>query len=1063
MRRLGQTSILRTEKGGTKTKGRDRRSCSFSCVDENTLNHQRVNQSVFTNDYSSCTSRDSDSNNGSIPIKRHRPFSFYRITSANRNTFSSKESSIPMKPPCCLSNKAAMNVYKKIVNSAVWNYLVIACTVVLLLGGSIQWYFKYETKTYFDIVYIATMIILLADMFLTAQTEKDYFRCYWNSRSDFAFGSFIFCFDFLSVMTLLYSISYIDPCWTNPTILTIHVSDSVALNMDDTVEGPWRIDWAIIVAVMLRITRVARFFEIAGVLNLSSKICDFFCQLTDKRKFLPSVKSFLLCGRRDGTRNMGMQQNIGIGDKDDIRFIGSHDVIAAIQIQRAWRNYFHHHETQLAITERNYNQKQKDRLDRLKKHSRQAFRGSRTRKCDTKSPGRRRSRRMKASQIGLAMNVIVTKRVAYGIVLAMILSSTFSPHETEMSMPSIMVSLHGSMILLTKNAMEKSDRSIFDSGAEFFATIAFQTTAKNLLSLTHYDGTGNYSFETNFTKLNFKEIDEVLTINVVDGNFTTTGIFHTYGTQRAIGTASILLLLFEILLWFLCLLCFGAPVTTLVVAPIERMIRLLNMLVRDPLGFDTTKRYKLLASEEDELASRTQFTNANLKGMETSFLMSTILRIGSLMKVGFGAAGVEIIRSSLGKSSGSSIAFRNHHRASTVSCIFLFCDIRQFTDASECLQEEVFLFTNKIAEVIHSVCHSLGGFANKNIGDAFLLHWKLEESTDQSSRLGSSGLTAEKNQADKALLSVVHICIALCNEEFFLEDISADAQNGLKAKFDKRPGNLVQLGFGLHAGKAVEGAIGSPRKLDATYLSNEVELAEFLESSTKKYGTSVLMSGTFFRLLHLSNQRRCRQIDEAFFEQDYDQDDFFDVPEEESESFMQIYTFDIDLEPIRHLNDNTDLESVHSSISGIPEDVLSNSISGSSNLFSSFRRKKFRPFENSSFHSIHIEMLLENNPITLEKKGFSLPKGKIHYRSSLWKDELVTSIRQRCTYKFLEKFKTGFDAYLEGNWVVAKSNFDFMVKVFDDKPSKILLLKMEQTNYRPPRNFRYRLGVVVAN
>ena len=36
-----------------------------------------------------------------------------------------------------------------------------------------------------------------------------------------------------------------------------------------------------------------------------------------------------------------------------------------------------------------------------------------------------------------------------------------------------------------------------------------------------------------------------------------------------------------------------------------------------------------------------------MTGMETSFLMSTILRIGSLMQVGFGSAGTEIIRSGL--------------------------------------------------------------------------------------------------------------------------------------------------------------------------------------------------------------------------------------------------------------------------------------------------------------------------------------------------------------------------------------------------------------------------------
>lgn len=85
------------------------------------------------------------------------------------------------------------------------------------------------------------------------------------------------------------------------------------------------------------------------------------------------------------------------------------------------------------------------------------------------------------------------------------------------------------------------------------------------------------------------------------------------------------------------------------------------------------------------------------------------------MRVGFGTAGVEIIRNNLERGRHKDVLFLNQ-QGSTVSCIFLFCDIRQFTDATECLQEEVFVFTNKIAAVVHSICHSYGGSANKNIG-----------------------------------------------------------------------------------------------------------------------------------------------------------------------------------------------------------------------------------------------------------------------------------------------------------------------------------------------------------
>lgn len=85
-----------------------------------------------------------------------------------------------------------------------------------------------------------------------------------------------------------------------------------------------------------------------------------------------------------------------------------------------------------------------------------------------------------------------------------------------------------------------------------------------------------------------------------------------------------------------------------------------------------------------------------------------------------------------------------------VDAVFVFCDIRQFTDVTECLQGGVMVFVNHIARIVHGVraapaagagvrgvrtaltarsaaqaAACFGGAANKNIGDAFLLVWKL--------------------------------------------------------------------------------------------------------------------------------------------------------------------------------------------------------------------------------------------------------------------------------------------------------------------------------------------------
>ena len=145
----------------------------------------------------------------------------------------------------------------------------------------------------------------------------------------------------------------------------------------------------------------------------------------------------------------------------------------------------------------------------------------------------------------------------------------------------------------------------------------------------------------------------------------------------------------------------------------------------------------------------------------------------------------------------------------TVSCLFLFGDIRGFTDASECLQEEVFVFTNRVASVVHSFCNSLGGSVNKNIGDAFLISWLLDSNgstrnlgdTEEDDGVGRMGMMTKKrsylkvknNQADKALLSVVKICVALQYDDFYLEAMSENAKKRLKERMSKRPGALVQV------------------------------------------------------------------------------------------------------------------------------------------------------------------------------------------------------------------------------------------------------------------------------
>lgn len=64
-----------------------------------------------------------------------------------------------------------------------------------------------------------------------------------------------------------------------------------------------------------------------------------------------------------------------------------------------------------------------------------------------------------------------------------------------------------------------------------------------------------------------------------------------------------------------------------------------------------------------------------------------------------------------------------------------------------------------------------------------------------------------------------------------------------KALNERIPNFQVKMGFGLHVGWAIEGAIGSFYKIDASYLSPHVNMASRLEAATKQFGVPLLISG----------------------------------------------------------------------------------------------------------------------------------------------------------------------------------------------------------------------------
>jgi len=355
--------------------------------------------------------------------------------------------------------------------------------------------------------------------------------------------------------------------------------------------------------------------------------------------------------------------------------------------------------------------------------------------------------------------------------------------------------------------------------------------------------------------------------------------------------------------------------------------------------------------------------------METVILEKTIIKIGSLLALGFGEAGAEIIGQNMkGESSSMLNAMVPGRR---VDAIFGFCDIRNFMDTTEVLQDQVMVFVNQIASVVHSVTNDYFGSPNKNIGNAFLLAWRL------------SGHTPDKQErlADMALVAIVKI-IANINKSHLL------AQYNRHPKLLKRlPNYHVRMGVGLHSGWAIEGAIGSEFKIDASYLSPNVNMATRLESATKLYSCLVLVSESLMRLMSEAVREECRLIDH--------------VRVQGTRKPFKLYTLDLD------------------DLALVPVAARRNAVSKSAKQKRRLEQQRNKAERWSEDYVMHD--LFELDPD-------------------------IVKMRERYTLEFFTRFHMAYLNYEAGEWEVAKKMLEVARACLgvDDGPSGALLRYMKR-------------------
>nr|WP_321513022.1 adenylate/guanylate cyclase domain-containing protein [uncultured Pseudodesulfovibrio sp.] len=179
----------------------------------------------------------------------------------------------------------------------------------------------------------------------------------------------------------------------------------------------------------------------------------------------------------------------------------------------------------------------------------------------------------------------------------------------------------------------------------------------------------------------------------------------------------------------------------------------------------------------------------------------------------------------LGKGRYRDLALESH--ADHQMCV-LFSDIRSYTKLSEGMSHlEVIQFLNEYFRAVNGPIVNNEGFVDSFHGDALLALFK----------------DGNAEGAVRAAIAMQH-SIKQFNEE--------RAEKGEKT---------VAAGIGLHCGEVTLGALGTNERLQATVIGDVVNLAARIESCTKTFGVSIVISDSVFKKIPQPEIFNLREID----------------------------------------------------------------------------------------------------------------------------------------------------------------------------------------------------------
>ena len=534
-----------------------------------------------------------------------------------------------------------------------------------------------------------------------------------------------------------------------------------------------------------------------------------------------------------------------------------------------------------------------------------------------------------------------------------------------------------------------------------------------------YNGTLLYNDSRYWNRTDYFRYKEVTTVFSADGQVNI--VYSLLKETQLTGVLNIFQTIFVCIMLSGAAILFENDAKKLVLSPLEIMIEIVDNVAKDPINAKNIDELQtgvkaILDEEEEEKEKAKKKKHGNLgnnatvavddknnndeeENYEVSVIKAAIIKISALLAISFGEAGGEIIKKNL--TSGQDLNPRLKGKKKTA--IFGFCDIRQFEEINLALEEKTILLINEIADIVHSSVDKFGGATNKNIGESFLNVWKFYNEVPVRDKDGN--LTTQKKDnlleidptnpmvaitADSACLACLRVIMKI-NKSFNILNYSHNEE------ILNRISNFkLNMGFGIHIGYGIEGAVGSTYKIDASYLSPNVNIAARLETATRQFGLSLLISGPLYNLFSDELKRICRYIDCVYVKG--------------SVQPLDLYTIDVNL----NLKPQEKKDII----------IMNN------------KEKRKRYAEKKENFQREIEVYKSVTRLVFQKSNYL---------------ELINTKR---TSEFYYNWDEGINAYKKGDFTTAGDRFKRCLKLFpDDGPAKTLLKYFENRNYKAPEGW----------